>query len=124
MKYVFLVHRDERQWDAMPASERRALEKVCLASEQDLRQSGHLFAIASPNGNHTTITVRVVNGKVFLDDRPFVETKSQHISLFFIEARDLNEAIQVASRMPQARRDPIEVRPIMEFDPGAFHGQS
>lgn len=116
MKYVFLAYRDEKQWDAMSASERDALENACRASRQDLRQSGHLFAIEDLQSSSTAITVRVVDGKVSLTDGLFAETKGPLIGLFFINARDLNEAIQVASKMPQARRGPIEVRPLMEFD--------
>jgi hypothetical protein len=60
--------------------------------------------------------VRFVNGQVSLTDGPCAERQGQLIRLFFIQARDLNEAIRVASQMPQAHRGPIEVRPIMELD--------
>lgn len=116
MKYVFLAYQDEKQWEAMSAHERDALENACLASEQDLRQSGHLLAVEGLQSSHTAITVWVVNGQVSLTDGPFVETQGQLIRLFFINARDLNEAIRVASQMPQAHRGPIEVRPVMAFD--------
>lgn len=116
MKYVFLAYGDEKQGEAMSTRERDALENACQANEQDLRQSGHLFAIESLQSSSTAITVRIVNGLVSLTDGPFAEMKGQLIRLFFINARDLNEAIQVASKMPQARRGPIEVRPVMEID--------
>ena len=64
---------------------------------------------------HTVTTVRVRNGKASVIDGPLAKTKEQLTGLFFIDARDLNEAIQVASQMPQARRGPIEVRPMMEM---------
>jgi hypothetical protein len=116
MKYVFLVYQDEKQWDAMSTSERVAIEKACLASEQDLRQSGYLFAFEDLQSNRTSITVRVVNGKVSIDDGSFAETVGQSIQLFFVNARDLNEAIRVASKMPQTRIGPIEVRTIVELN--------
>ena len=115
MKYVFLAYRDEKQWDAMSPSERDALENACLANEQDLRESGHLFTVEGLESSRTAITVQDVNGKVSVTDVPFAETKGQLIRLFFINARDLNEAIQVAAKMPQARRGPIEVKPIVEL---------
>jgi hypothetical protein len=116
MKYIFLAYLDENQWDALSPHERDALEDACQTNEQDLRQSGHLFAVEGLQSSHTAITVRLVNGQVSLTDGPFVSAKGQLIRLFFINARDLNEAIRVASKMPQARTGPIEVRPVMEFD--------
>ena len=116
MKYVFLAYRDEKQWDAMSASERDALEHAGQANEQDLRQSGHLLAVEGLQSSHTAITVRIVNGKVSLTDGPCTETQWELIRLFFINGRDLNEAIRVVSKMPQAREGPIEVRPVMELD--------
>lgn len=92
----------------MSTRERDALENAYLVNEQDLRQSGHLFAVEDPQSSRTAITVRVVNGKVSITDGPFAETQGQLIGLFFIHARDLNEAIQVASKMPQARGGPIK----------------
>jgi hypothetical protein len=116
MKYLFLAYRDEKRWDAMSTSERDALENACLANDEVLRKSGHLLAVEVLQSSRTATTVRDHNGKVALTDGPFAETNEQLIGLFFINARDLNEAIQVASKMPQARRGPIEVRPAMEVD--------
>src|SRR5512136_856005 len=110
MRYVFLAYRDEQQWDAISTCERDALENACQANEQDLRQRGRLFAVESVQSTSSTITVQILNGEV-----SFTETKGQLIRLFFINARDLNEAIQVAVKMPQARSGPIEVRPIVEL---------
>jgi hypothetical protein len=113
MKYLLLVYRDEKQWEAMSAGERDALEKACLANEQELRQSGHLVAVESLQSNHTALTVQLVHGQVSLTDGPFIETQGQLSQLFFINARDLNEVIRVVSKMPQARGGPIEVRPVL-----------
>ena len=111
MRYVFLAYRDEAQWNALSTSERDALENACQANEQDLRQSGHLLAVEGLYSSCAVLTVQAVNGEVSV-----AETQGQFIRLFFINARDLNEAIQVASRMPQARSGPIEVRPIVELE--------
>jgi hypothetical protein len=116
MRYVFLAYQDRKQWEAMSASERDALENACQANEQNLRQSGHLLAVEGLPSSHAAITVRLVNGTVSLADGPFAEMPGQLIGIFFIHARDLNEAIRVASQMPQARTGPIEVRPVMELD--------
>jgi hypothetical protein len=114
MKYVLLVYRDERQWKVMSASERNDFEESCRASEQDLRQSHHLVDVEALQSD-TTLTVRVLNGKLSLTDGPVAKTKEQLVQLLFVKAKDLNHAIQVASKMPQARGGPIEVRPVVEF---------
>jgi hypothetical protein len=115
MRYIFLAYRDEKQWEAMSANERDVLESACRANEQDLQESGRILAVEDLQSSRTAITVQDVNGKVSVTDVPFAETKGQLIRLFFINANDLNEAIQVAAKMPQARRGPIEVKPIVEL---------
>lgn len=116
MKYIFLVYRDEKRWQAMSTQERDSLENECMANEQDMRQSGHLLAVEGLPSSNTAIRVRIENGQVSLTDGPLAETQGQLFRLFFIQARDLNEAIRVASKMPQARTGPIEVRSVMESD--------
>jgi hypothetical protein len=116
MKYLLLAYGDEKRLEAMSTSERDAFEDACRANDELLRQSGHLLVVEGLQSRHTATTVRVWNGKVSVTDGPFIETNEQLIRLFFINARDLNEAIYVASKMPQARGGPIEVRPVMGFD--------
>ena len=112
MKYLFLIYRDEKWLEAMSTSERDVFETACLTNDEMLRKSGHLIAFEDLQSSRSATTVRVQNGKLSLADGPYAETKEQLIGLFFISARDLNEAIRVASKMPQARGGPIEVRPL------------
>jgi hypothetical protein len=112
-QYVLLAYRDENQWHALSAPERTAFERACLASEQELRQNGYLFAAEDRPTTHTAITLRVVNGQLSLNDGPFVSAKGPSLELFFIQTRDLNEAIQVAAKMPQAHHGCIEIRPLL-----------
>lgn len=114
LKYVLLAYRDEKRWAAMSASERAIVEEACQAREQDLLHSLHLIDITRLQ-NNTTLTVRIVNGKVSLIDGPVAGSQEQLIQLLFIQARDLNAAIQIASKMPQTQAGPIEVRPIVEL---------
>jgi hypothetical protein len=116
MKYVFLAYGDEQLLDAMSNSEREALGSACIANDEALRASGHLLAVEGLQSSSTATIVRVQNGKTSVTDGPYAGTKEQLIGLFFISARDLNEAIQVAAKMPQARGGSIEVRPVVEFD--------
>jgi hypothetical protein len=116
MKYLFLAYRDEKRWEAMPTSERAAFEEACLANDETLRKNGTLVALEGlPNRNSAT-TVQVRNGKVSVTDSPFIQTKEQLTGIFLIDARDLNNAIYVASKMPQAQEGSIEVRPLTEID--------
>jgi hypothetical protein len=116
MKYVLLAYRDKNRWDEMSAQERDAFESACLANEQDLRQSGYLVAVETVQNSSTAIIVQIVNGRLSLTGGPFDETRGQLSHLFFINARDLNEAIRVASKMPQAHAGPIEIRPVLGLD--------
>jgi hypothetical protein len=116
MKYVLLAYGNEQQLEAMPSSEREALGNACMTNDEALRRSGHLLAVEGLQSSRTAAIVRVENGSVSVGVGPYAETKEQLIGIFTIDARDLNEAIQVASTMPQARSGPIEVRPIAACD--------
>jgi len=118
MRYVLLAYGDEKQWNAMSASERSDFERICLANDELLRKSGHLLAAEGLQHSSNTTTVRVQYGKVSLSDGPLTEANEQLIGLYFITGRDLNEAIRVAANLPQAHRGPIEVRPVLKVDPG------
>jgi hypothetical protein len=108
MKYLCLVYLDERKLDTVADSE-------CKAWGETLRASGHHIAAEALQSVHTATTVRVRNGKVSVSDGPFAETKEQLAGFYLIEARDLNEAIQLASKIPPARAGRIEVRPTREL---------
>src|SRR5436853_1907948 len=116
MRYLFLAYGDETRLDAMSAGERDALGDECMANDELLRKSGHLLAVQGLERSCTAATVRIQNGKVCVASGSVAQTKEQLIGIFTINARDLNEAIRVASQMPQARGGPIEVRPLLEFD--------
>lgn len=108
MKYVCLVYGEEgvmRQQD----------DRECAAFAQTIESSGHLLAGQALQGVDTATTVRVRNGKASVMDGPFAETKECLAGFYLIDARDLNEAIQIASRIPPARVGSIEVRPAREL---------
>ena len=116
MKYLCMIFENESLWQTMPKAE---MEKVYIeyaAFKDDIRKSGHLLGCNPLQPTHTATMVRVRNGKISTTDGPFAETKEQLGGYFLIEARDLDDAIQVASRIPSARTGSIEVRPIMEFN--------
>ena len=105
MKYLCLVYGDEHELHTVP-------DRECLAYDEALREGGRCLASEALEASRTAATVRMRNGKASVTDGPFAESKEQLAWFYLIEARDLNEAIQVASRIPPARVGSVEVRPI------------
>jgi hypothetical protein len=105
MKYLCLVYLDEARLPELP-------DEDCVAFDERIRDSGHCIASEALESVTTATTVRMRNGKMSVTDGPFAETKEQLAGFYMIEARDLNEAIQIAAKIPPARVGSIEVRPI------------
>jgi hypothetical protein len=105
MKYLCLVYLDENRLHELP-------DEDCVEYDASIRKSGHCVASEALQSVQTATTVRVRNGKMSITDGPFAETKEQLAGFYMIEARDLNEAIQIASKIPPARVGSIEVRPV------------
>jgi hypothetical protein len=105
MKYLCLVYLEEKRLEEVS-------DQHCVAFDQSIRDSGHCIASEALQSVQTATTVRLRNGKVSITDGPFAETKEQLAGFYLVEARDLNEAIQIASRIPPAAVGSIEVRPI------------
>ncbi len=116
MRYLCLIYDEEKKLDAMSKSESDAFMGEYFAFTEGIRKSGHYLGGEALQPVQTATTVRVRHGKVSATDGPFAETKEQLGGFYLINARDLNEAIQVASKIPSARRGSIEVRPVMELD--------
>ncbi len=114
MKYLCLAYEAEEKLDALSASEWDALRRETLDYVDTLRESGRLIAAHALQSVRTASTVRVREGKPWVTDGPFAETKETLGGFFLIEAKDIDEAIQVASSWPSARLGSIEVRPIEE----------
>jgi hypothetical protein len=105
MKYLCLVYGEESALQEMPDSH-------CLDYDEEIRASGHCAASEALQPVATASTVRVRDGKVSVTDGPFAETKEALAGFYLIEARDMEEAIKVASGIPPASVGSIEVRPI------------
>jgi hypothetical protein len=117
VKYLCLVYHEEAKIDGLPESEYDAIVNEVLDYREDLRQGGHYITSSPLQSVQAATTIRVRSGTMSITDGPFAETKEQLGGFYLIEARDLNEAIRLASRMPPARIGCIEVRPLKEFDP-------
>jgi hypothetical protein len=116
MKYLCLIYDEEKKLATMPASEGEAFMAEYFGFTEGIKQSGHYLGGNALQPVQTATTVRVRNGKMSTTDGPFAETQEQLGGYYLIEARDLDEAIQVAAKIPSSRIGSIEVRPIMEFD--------
>lgn len=112
MKYLCLVYFDENTYQTDPES---PLDEECHEYDQDLRQRGYVTASEALEPVATATTVRIRGGKVSVTDGPFAETKEQLAGFHLIEARDLNDAIQVAAKIPSARIGSVEIRPIRQL---------
>ena len=116
MRYLCLIYDDEKKWETMPEQESGAIFGEYFAFTEGIKQSGHHLGGEALQPTNTATTVRVRNGKISTTDGPFAETKEQLGGYYLINAADLNEAIQIAAKIPSARFGSIEVRPIVEFD--------
>ena len=116
MRYLCLIYDEEKKVGAMSKSESDAFMGEYGAFTEGIQKSGHFLGGEALQPVHTATTVRVRNGKVSTTDGPFAETKEQLGGYYLINARDLNDAIQVAAKIPSARIGTVEVRPLMEFD--------
>jgi hypothetical protein len=112
MKYMLLIYGDEHAWTDAERQE-------CYVESTDLShalQSKGQFLAASPLQSVSTATsVQVRSGKRLVIDGPFAETREQLGGYFMVEARDLDEAIEIAGRIPAARKGTVEIRPVMEI---------
>jgi hypothetical protein len=116
MRYLCLVYLEEKIFDGMPESERQTLTRDSIAYDEELRRSGHYLSSNALQPVHTAATVRVRTGWMSTTDGPFAETKEHLGGFILIDARDLNEAIHLAAKIPMAKYGSIEVRPTMALE--------
>ena len=108
MKYLCLVYLEEQKLKAVA-------DRECAGFGDGLRKQGHWLAAEALQPVDTATTLRVRNGRLSVTDGPFAETKEQLAGFYLIDARDLNEAIQLAAKIPPAREGSIEVRPVRQL---------
>jgi hypothetical protein len=116
MKYLCLIYNKERNLEELSPDAWDSLKDEYVVFTDGIRSSGHHLGGEALQPTRTARTVRVRNGSVSATDGPFAETTEQLGGYYLIEARDLNDAVQVASRIPSARMGSIEVRPIVQLD--------
>ena len=113
MQYLLLIYANEKDWAAMPKTEGEKMMGEYRSFTQSIAQSGHYKGGNPLQPTTTATTVRVRNGKREATDGPFAETREQLGGYYLVDAKDLDEAISIAERIPAARTGSVEVRPIM-----------
>ena len=115
MRYMLLIYGSEADAASMTLEERDALMQGHAAFAQEALARGILTGGAPLQSTHTATTVRVRKGKIMITDGPFAETKEQLAGTYILNCKDLDEAIEMATRIPDALHGSIEIRPIMEL---------
>jgi hypothetical protein len=118
MKYMLLTYLDEKVWLSMSPEEQQREMQKCAPVVEKLQATGKLLAGAPLHPTSTATTIRYRAGKRLLTDGPFAETREQLGGYYLIEAKDLDEAVKIAARIPGAKSGCIEVRPIMPTPKG------
>lgn len=113
MKFMLLVYGDENAWTE---SERAQCYQESMGLAFDLRSNGKFLATSPLHPVATAKSVRVRSGKHTIMDGPFAETREQLGGFFLVDVKDMNEALEIASRIPGARKGTVEVRPILELE--------
>lgn len=116
MKYLCLIYDDEKKIEQMSKTEGDKFFAEYETFTESIQKSGHLVAGDAIQPVSTATTLRMRNGKLSTTDGPFAETKEQLGGYYLIEAKDLNDALQVAAKIPSVKTGSIEVRPVMVFD--------
>jgi hypothetical protein len=114
MKYILLVHHNEEAFGNLSKTEQQEMRAESVQLAHQLNSSGQYLDAAPLHPTSTATSVRVRDGKRLVTDGPFAETREQLGGYFLIEAKDLDEAIGIAARIPGARIGTVEIRPVME----------
>jgi hypothetical protein len=114
MKYMLLIHDSETAWAALGGTEQQEIMAAYRRFSAEIRASGHYLAGSQLQPTSNATSVRVRNGKRLITDGPFAETREQLGGYYLVEAKDLDEAIGLAERLPSAQMGTIEIRPLAE----------
>jgi hypothetical protein len=115
MQYMLLIHSDESVYPKMSEADTKKLMDDYWKFTEDLQKAGALVASHRLQPTQTATTVRVRKGETMMTDGPFAETKEQFGGYYLIEAKDLDEALKWAARIPTAKYGSVEVRPIWDM---------
>lgn len=115
MQYILLIYANEAEQAKRSAEENAQIFDAYMSFSKSIKDSGHMKGGEPLEPSSTATTVRVKGGKVVRTDGPFAETREQLGGYYLIEAKDLDEAVAIAARIPDANGGSIEVRPVMQI---------
>ncbi len=115
MKYMLLIYDNEQEWATMPAETRNAMFGEYMTFTREIRASGNFIDGAPLKATSTATSIQVRDNANLVTDGPFAETREQLGGYYLVEAKDLDEAISIAARIPSARIGTIEIRPVEEM---------
>jgi hypothetical protein len=118
MQYLLLIYQNEAEMDAASEAAKKQMHEDYRTFTQSIIQSGNFKAGDALKRTPTATTVQVRNGKTLTTDGPFAETREQLGGYYLIDAKDLDQAIAIAARVPSAKSGSIEIRPVMVFESG------
>lgn len=116
MKYMLLVHHDQEAFAKLPETERESMMQESVQLANQLHANGNYLGAAPLHPSSETTCVRVREGKRLVTDGPFAETREQIGGYFLVDAKDRDEAIEIAGTIPGARIGAVEVRPVTEVE--------
>jgi hypothetical protein len=117
MKYLLLIYGSESNWAGLSEAEQGKIFQEYMDYSRRIKKSGNYLGGEALQPISTATTVRIRNGKTLTTDGPFAETREQLGGYYLVEAKDLDEAISLATGIPDARMGSIEVRPILPTPP-------
>lgn len=115
MKFLCLIYEDERIWESMPHEQAGALLGEYQVFNEEVARKGRLVQGEALQPTTTATTVRIRNGRASTSHGPAVDTREQLGGFYVVEACSMDEAVEMATRIPSARHGSVEVRPIMSF---------
>ena len=116
MQYLLLIYQNEAEAEKLGEAQMKQVHDDYMTFTQSIVQSGHFKGGDALQRSSTATTVRVRNGKTMTTDGPFAETREQLAGYYMVEAKDLDQAVTVAERIPSAKWGSIEVRPVRKFE--------
>lgn len=116
MKFMLVIYNDRTLYNALPQAEADGMMRQCLAHADELRRDGYLTESQMLDEVETAKSVRIRGGRTKVTDGPFSEAKEVLGGFNLIEARDIDEAIEIAAQFPWARTGCVEVRPVRDIE--------
>ena len=115
MKYMLLIYNEEKAWSEFTEAQRQGFMGEFMKFNQQIQSAGQYVTGSQLHPTSAATSVRVRDGKRLVTDGPFAETREQLGGFFMVDAKNLDDAIDIAGRIPAARKGTVEIRPVVEI---------